>query len=253
MKDNIKTPSFPKPLPGLMGISELTDHCMSEINNYRCGEPSNDQYALDLFRRALVQRDQLAWEVIQQRFNGMMLHWMRIHPMREAACCFDSEENYVAQAFTRFWLATSVNQKIEFRTLAAALRYLRASLNGAILDTLRAYSRAHEIPLPEPGEPGELVAEGQDDVGELWAVIQGLLPDKRQPRVAYLLFHCHLKPREILRYCPREFCDIREIYRLRRNIVECLLRRAEQFCWQLDPVEERRRKIEVVAVEKPDA
>src|SRR5215469_7846295 len=82
----------------------------------------------------------------------------------------------------------------------ALLRYLRATLNGTIHDTLRAYARAREMPLPEPGETGELVATEHDDGRELWEVIKSLLPDKRQQRLAYLLFHCRLKPREIVHY-----------------------------------------------------
>jgi hypothetical protein len=217
----------------LMSVTELADRCMSEVNNYRNGEPSNDQYSVELFRRALIQRDALAWEIVQQRFNELMLRWMRSHPMREVASRFDSEENYVAQAFTRFWQATAVNQKVEFRSLAAVLRYLRATLNGTIYDTLRAYSRAREMPLPESGEIGELIAREQDDGRELWEVIKSLIADKRQQRVAYLLFHCRLKPREIVHYCSEEFSDVQEIYRLRCNIFARLLRNANYIRWQL--------------------
>jgi hypothetical protein len=224
---------LPELPPHLMSVAELADRCTSEVNNYRNGEPFNDQYSVELFRRALIQRDALAWEMVQQRFNELMLRWMRSHPMREVASRFDSEENYVAQAFTRFWQATAVNQKIEFRSLAAVLRYLRATLNGTIYDTLRAYSRAREMPLPESGETGELIAIEQDDGRELWEVIKCLIPDKRQQRVAYLLFHCRLKPREIVHYCSEEFSDVQEIYRLRCNIFARLLRNANYIRWRL--------------------
>lgn len=223
-------------LPCAMSVSALADRCMSEIDNYRRGEPFNDQYGVELFRRALTQRDSLAWEIMQQRFTEMMLNWMRNHPMRKAACRIDSEENYVAQGFTRFWKATVGNQEIEFRTLGAVLRYLRASLHGAILDTLRTYSRSQETQLPESGEPGEPLAEDQDDNRELWEVIQGLIPNEREQRVAYLIFHCGLKPREIVHFCPEEFSEAQEIYRLRRNIVDRLLRNADYIRWRLDIV-----------------
>ncbi|GAC1665589.1 MAG: hypothetical protein NVS9B9_26690 [Ktedonobacteraceae bacterium] len=220
--------------PGVMSTSELAEHCMSEINNYRNGVLSNDQYCLELFHRALMQSDSLAWEALQRRFSKMVLHWMRVHPMRDIACRHDSEENYVAQAFARFWQATVNNQDIEFRSVASVLKYLRASLHGAILDTIRAYSRLQEMPLPEPGEPGELLAEEQEDDSELWPIIQSLISDERQKRVAYLLFHCHLKPREIVKFCPQEFRDVQEIYSLRRTIFERLLRNADFICWKLD-------------------
>src|SRR5258708_34140750 len=88
----------------------------------------------------------------------------------------ESEERYVAQAFERFWQATASKQRVEFSTLAAALQYLRASLNGAILDTLRAYARPRDVSLPEPGEPQ---AEDVTSSGEDWAILKTMLPDRR--------------------------------------------------------------------------
>lgn len=231
------TPTLPLPseLPyHVMSASELADHCMSEINNYLNGKPSNGQYGVELFQRALMQHDALAWEIIQQRFKEVVLRWLLSHPMRKVACRFDSEENYVAQAFARFWQATAGNQEIRFGTIGAVLRYLRTSLHGAILDTLRAYSRPQEVPLPEPGEAGEPLTEDHQDSLELWEVILSLIPNERQQRVAYLLFHCHLKPREIVQFCSQEFSQVQEIYRLRRTIVERLLRNADYLRWRLD-------------------
>jgi hypothetical protein len=155
-----------------------------------------------------------------------MRGWLHHHPSREAASRLESEENYVAQAFERFWQATTLTQQVEFRTLAAALQYLRASLNGAILDTLRAYSWPREVSLPQPGEPK--VAD-KTDGSEVWEILKVLLPNGHEHRVAYLLFHCGLGPREIVRFCPQEFRDIREIYRVRRNIMERLLRKTDQL------------------------
>jgi len=102
-----------------------------------------------------VQGDQEAWAWVQRCFGGVVLNWLRGHPQRAHACRLESEENYVAQAFVRFWQTTASYQRVDFNTLAAALQYLRASLNGAILDTLRVYARPRETSLPEPGEAGE--------------------------------------------------------------------------------------------------
>jgi len=52
---------------------------------------------------------------------------------------------------------------------------------------------------------------------------------ERAQRLAYLLYHCNLKPREIVRYCQEERTDVQGIYRLRRNILECFLRNADQL------------------------
>jgi hypothetical protein len=218
---------------GKLSVPVLAAQCLEEIDNYRRGEPCTDTYGVELLRRATIQGDQEAWAWMQHCFHEVVLGWLRRHPSREAACRLESEENYVAQAFERFWQATTLIQRVEFSRLAAALQYLRASLNGAILDTLRAYSRPREASLPEPGEPGEPHVEDTTDSSEEWDILQTELPNEREQRLAYLLYHCGLKPREIVRFCPQEWSDVQEIYRLRRNIMERLLRNVDHLRWRL--------------------
>ncbi len=206
-----------------MALSRLADRCMLEIDNFSHGVSSNDQYCLELLRRATIQRDALAWEILQHHFGEILLRWMHCHPKREMACRFDSEANYVAQAFERFWQATTCLQQVEFATLAAALRYLCMSLNGAILDTLRTYAQPREMPLPDSVEAGKLLVEIDDHQHSYREVIESLLTDMRERRLAYLLFHCGLKPREIVRFCPQEWSSVSEIYSLRSTIMERFL------------------------------
>jgi DNA-directed RNA polymerase specialized sigma24 family protein len=216
-----------------MSLSVLSDRCMSEITNYGRGDASNDKYCLEIFRRAMIEGDNAAWEFLIERFHDYMLSIFHRHGQREAASRLDSPENYVARAFERFWMSTVHHQQLEFTTLAAALSYLRNCLNGAILDTLRAYSRSKEVAWPEPGFAEPLAFEDPDEGQELWHIIQSLLVNERERRVAFLLFHCNLKPREIVRHCTQEFSDVQEIYRLRRNIIERLLRDWDQIRWKM--------------------
>lgn len=222
------------PTLSTMSLAELADRSSEEMSRYQRGDGCNDQYGLEILRRATLQRDQDAWECLQVCFCGLVHQWMHRHPNRDAAVLFDSEENYIAQAFERFWLATACHEQVEFSTLAGALRYLRTCLHGAIVDTLRAYSRPKEIPLPEIKEVNEPFVTYDDESAELWEVIQSLFPNQRERRLTYLLFHCGLKPREIVQFCSQEFSDVREIYRLRRNIVERLVRNADRIRWRLN-------------------
>jgi hypothetical protein len=221
------------PLCCEMSLPELAAQCLRELGNYHRGEPCTDAYGLELLRRATFQDNQEAWAWVQHCFGGMVRGWLRRHPKREVACRLESDENYVAQTFERFSQATAFNQRVEFSTLAAALQYMRASLNGVILDMLRAYARPGEISLPGPGEPGEPLVEDSTDNGEVWETLQMILSNPREQRLAYLLFHCGLKPREIIRFCPQEWSDVQEIYRIQRNIMERLLRDADHLRWQL--------------------
>jgi hypothetical protein len=209
-----------------MNLQMLAAHCVRELNNFRQGEPSSDSYSVELLRRATVQGDQEARMWVQHCFKELVLNWLQLHPRRVAACRLESEESFVTQAFERFWLATTSNQRMEFCTLAFALQYLCASLLGTILDRLRGYSQPVEISSPDPAESGELRGGDETSGSEVWGILNTLLPNQREQRLAYLFFYCGLKPKEIVRFCPQEFNDVSEVYRLRRTITERLLRNA---------------------------
>ena len=221
--------------PRDMSLTELSDRCSGEVRRYMHEEAHNDDYCLEIFRRAMLQNDAHAWELLMQRFHSLLVGWVRRHPNREIAYRLDSEENYVAFAFERFWRVTVRNNSLEFNTLASALAFLRACLNSAVIDTLRGYARSNEVPLPEPGFAEEPAMDDTIDGEscETWEIIKSLLPNKREQRVAYLLYHCGLKPREIVQFCPQEFDDVREIYRLIRNIRDRLERNKGRLRWLL--------------------
>ena len=63
----------------------------------------------------------------------------------------------------------------------------------------------------------------------IWQSIESLLCDEREKRLAYLLYYCGLKPRDIIVRCSQEFDDVKEIYRLNHNIIERLRRNRDRF------------------------
>ena len=148
------------------------------------------------------------------------------------ACRYASEEHYVALALDRFRQAT-IQRQVACQTRAEILAALRASLQGAILETLRASSRPEAISRPAitgKSSTQDLANDGK----EVWDRLQSLLPAEREQRLAYLLYHCGLSPREVVRLCPQEWSDIQEITRLRAIILErlvCKARVSEQSAW----------------------
>ena len=192
------------------------------------GDETVEVSSLQLLRRAIAHGDQEAWAGFQQCLEETVLTWLHEHPSREAACRGQCEKDLVAQTFERFRQA-AVQAQIACETPAGMQAYLRASLNGAILDTLRTISQPREILRPVSGLTGEPRVEDQIDSNEIWEGLQTMLPSAREQRLAYLLYHCGLGPREILHCCPQEWSDVQEIYRLRRTIVERLLRHADSM------------------------
>lgn len=206
-----------------MSVPALAARCLREINSYRRGETQDIPACLELFQRARAQHDEVALEAMRHYFSKFLRDWIGRHPQAEVACRFESEEYYTAQAFERFWQAVIHRQEREFGTLTATLAYLRASLNGVILDALRAYSQSSTVAFLETDGTGEPVAESDENGGRLWEIIQGMLPNEREQRVAYLLFHCGLQPGEIIRGSPQEFSDMQEVARVRRDIIARLV------------------------------
>jgi len=188
----------------------------------------NEGYCLELLRRIIAEGDQEARTELQHYWNEILLGWLHCHPRRKMACRWESEEHYVAMAFERFWQG-AVEGQVVCQALAEVLIYLRTCLNGVVLETLRTKSHPGESSRPGPGEPGKPHVDDHPDASEIWARLQTMLDDQREQRLAYLLYNCGLKPREIVRFYPQEWSDVQEIYGLRRAIVEHLLDNANQL------------------------
>jgi len=213
-----------------MSIAELADQCINEINHYHRGVLLSDRYCAELFFSAILQGDQDAWKAVQQCLSETVRGWLNVHPKREAACRLDSEEKYITQAFARFHQA-AVLQQVEFSRLPSTLQYLRVSLNSALLDALRASSRPLAT-LLQKLEPCNSVKSTTES--EVWEMLEKMPLDNREQRLAYLLFNCGLRPKDIVHTFPEEFNDEREISLLRCTIIERLLDYVDQHMWPID-------------------
>lgn len=171
---------------------------------------------LELWRRASRQGDLQAWAAFQQSLEETVLTWFHAHPGCEAASRVQSDRHFVAQAFEQLWHIV-VQGQVACETLSEVVVYLRASLNGAILETLRVCSRPGAVSSPWPD--GEECPERS----VVWGRLQARLSNERERRLAYLLYHCGLEPAEIVRACPQEWSDVREVARLRRSILMQLM------------------------------
>ena len=172
---------------------------------------------LGLLRRASTFGDLEAWAAFQRSLEETVLTWLHEHPGSEAACHLYSERHFVALAFERLRQAV-VQGQVTCETLSEVLVYLRASLSGAILETLRDSKR--------PGAVSSIWPDGEDplDKGELWDRLQARLSNRREQRLAYLLYQCGLEPAEIVRSCPQEWSDVHEVISLRRSILARLMK-----------------------------
>lgn len=218
----------------IIPLTTLSELDTNESQRFRYRSSLDERDCVEILRRALVEQTDEAWMVLQQRFSETVRVWIRCHPSSDVALLRDSEENYIAQTFSRFWYAMR-KQHVEFTNVPAALCYLHATLNGLIIDTLRSHFRSctREIPLPEPGFSGEPSAEELFEGESLWENVQSMLCDERERRLFYLLYYCGLKPREVVALCSQEFDEIKEIYRLNTLIIKRLRRNSDRLRYLL--------------------
>ncbi len=216
-----------------MPLFTITSRCSQEINNRYRGLPSDERFCLEIFRRALLEGDNDAWAALQKQFSENIVRWFRRHPKRWEALEIELEQNYVDETFSRLW-QWGYNQKTRFNHLAGfnfqagfdslpgALRFLHDCLDSLIVDKLRKHARQQVVSMEEVDPPTPPTSEAHVLWQELWSKVRAILPDEREFRIIFLVYHEGLKPRQILQYCPGEFNDIKEVRRLLKNAMDRL-------------------------------
>src|ERR671925_645505 len=64
---------------------------------------SDDRFAMELFRRAVVERDEDAWRAIHDAYLPLVAGWIGRHP--GLARCGEDSAYLANRAFERFWWA----------------------------------------------------------------------------------------------------------------------------------------------------
>jgi hypothetical protein len=223
MMDNASTdPLSSRRLSREVSFMDFVGHEKMGIGDGDVDDVYYEWHYLEMFRRACEEGNRGAQRWLLHRFGAVVVVWMHAHPRWDLACHLHTEEYYVIQTFKRCWLSSLHQDNFKFNSMADVLNYLRVSLNGVILDELRGYSRHGRAPLLKPVVAEESKSIEGDSSHEVWRVIDGRLSNARERRLAYLLFHCALKPGEIVHHCPKEFSDVREVSRMRRDIMELI-------------------------------
>src|SRR5690348_828436 len=65
--------------PEQLSIAELARCCAEETTKFLKQSTSNDRFCLELFRRAIIRRDDAAWQSIYQQYAPLVLTWVTQH------------------------------------------------------------------------------------------------------------------------------------------------------------------------------
>lgn len=216
---------------GRMDLATLERHCAVESERFYRGQPHDTRFAYELFRRALVERDQTAWEYIFNHYRSLVESWVR----RSGAFASSGEtsEYFVVSAFTRFWQAVTPERFASFASLASLLHYLQLCAGCVVIDSVRAQSWAEIMPEEAMAyarsaafSPDEEAME-RVNRAEFWEYINELLHDEAERVVLYSSFVLGMKPGDIYQRRADLFESVNDVYNVKRNILGRLSRNQE--------------------------
>jgi len=213
-----------------MAVEDLAQKCAQETDLFFTHHDYDSSYGFELFRRAVRNKDERALEVVITQYQPLVARWVDRWMNKHPDFLFINEEaqDFIAQAFERFWASFTPAKFDKSQNLAAILRYLQMCVHGAITDAWRKFRRIRleqelrdeeqEFSQPE-STPEELL---QND--EFWQLIKKKSKDLKEYTVVYASFSLALSPREILAEYPGLFRDIKETYQYKANLLDRLER-----------------------------
>lgn len=214
-----------------MDLMTLVKHCATESERFYRGQPHDTRYSYELFRRALVERNEQAWEQLYLHYSGLVEGWIRRSGAFNSSG--ESSEYFVVGAFTKFWRALSPERFTSFPTLASLLQYLQLCATSVVIDSVRAQSWSEMLPeetiTPSHGpqtSPDE-EAVSRVDRQEFWRFIDTQLHNEVERVVVYCSFVIGLTPRAIYAKRSELFSSVNDVYNVKRNVLGRLSRNAQ--------------------------
>ncbi|MBV9328173.1 MAG: hypothetical protein JO352_31035 [Chloroflexi bacterium] len=212
-------------------LVELARRCREETLRFLSGGERDDAYCFEIFHRAVVDRDDAAWEAIVAQYRGIVLAYVGQHTA--ATVLRETDEYWINRAFQRFWGAVGPQRFGQFPDLPSLLKYLKLCVHSVLMDEMRARRAASASSLDDVPEavPARTNAEntvvGELSGQQLWDAIIREVQDEAERKVVLLSFARDLKPSEIAERHPDLFATVADVYRIKRNVIERLRRSAE--------------------------
>ena len=190
------------------------------------GQSQQDSY--ELFRRAIVERDEQAWIDSAARYRPLLAAWAS--RCSASAALTESYDDLADQAFARAWSALSPERFASFPTLAALLAYMRACVSTTVIDHARSELSRERIEQALQAEevttPEQLIMD-QFQRQDIWRLVETAITSEQERVVLRETFVYDLPPRTILRRHPDLFADAHAIYITKRNLFDRLQRCSE--------------------------
>ncbi|GCE32090.1 hypothetical protein KDA_75740 [Dictyobacter alpinus] len=215
--------------PEALSIATLSRLCAHESRKFLKKETSDDRYGLELFRRAIVNRDETAWSYLYQQYAPLVLTWVSQYYTARPHVEQDGYASLVNATFAKFAHVVTPMKLGNFHLLAEVLKYLKLCAHSVVTDEVRTLqSRYSETSLddvehePRTDDPTDNVISALAAQG-LWEIVQEELHGEEE-RVLILAYINGYKPAEIWDRHRQLFPTVDDVYRIKRNVCERMRR-----------------------------
>jgi DNA-directed RNA polymerase specialized sigma24 family protein len=207
-------------------VAELARRCAEEMMYYQRRDDYDPTYCYELFRCALVDRDEEAWTALYTQYYRLVCRWLG-----NASGDVDALAN---EAFHRFWRALPPNRFAGFSTLDQLLAYLKRSAQSTSVDARRSEQRRQARAAAVRRLQESKAAESQislarrvlDEIAsaELYEYVTSSLNTSQERLVFRASVEWDLKPRVIAERWPDLFRDPAEVSTVKERIFRRLQR-----------------------------
>src|SRR5215216_6092591 len=106
-----------------MPVDDLAQKCAQETQSYFHKRSNDSSYCLELFRRAIIRRDDDAWAAIYAQYQPQVERWVYRHP--NFRLINQEAQDFTMQALERFLKYFTAEKFSESQSLPAILNYLQ--------------------------------------------------------------------------------------------------------------------------------
>ncbi len=222
-------------------LDELIGECRSQTNRFLQHQANDPRYCFEIWRRAVVEQDQVAWQALTEQYSGLVRNWLGQRLARYPALQFE-QDILVNGVFIKFYRYVGAEKFSNFQNLNGVLKYLKLCCGTMVSDANRDYqARRLDTSLEGNPSPSEQAETGLTQTEQLkspldleesllaweererfWAELQAKIPDATDQILIYLRFIQNMKPSEIVQQYPHQFNNVEQVYLRLKNIMHRL-------------------------------
>ncbi len=226
-----------------LNISSLAHLCRQATDRYFRQEVYDDSYCLEMFRRAIEEKNEIAWQVILNQYESLVISWVQRHHSFPVA---DEDVDYfVNRAFDSFWSAFSRNPDKfkKFRDLKSLLQYLKLCTHTSVHSHVERkmpprHVRHSEMPMDSIPERVNSINRVEENMvaGIVWQYVSSALKTEQERVIAEDFLLHDMRPKEIYARHQDLFSNVGQVRRVKGNLMT-RLRRNKQLMAIVDAVD----------------